>query len=102
MKCAFFQHWHAYKTGSTNHFKELLENLGLEVQVFDRDKFVFDEITSFDIIVLYQADHLIATLSQSGMPILVVPMFDETLDRKADFFRHELEYVSFSRTLHHF
>jgi hypothetical protein len=102
MKCAFFQHWHAYKTGSTNHFKKLLESLGLEVHVFDRDRLVLEEISSFDVIVLYQADHLIETLSQTGMPMLVVPMFDETLDRKADFFRYNLEFISFSKTLHQF
>jgi Glycosyl transferases group 1 len=102
MKCAFFQHWHAYKTGSTNHFIELLKSIGLTVEVFDRDKLVIEELKSFDFVVLYQADHLIALIAEIGLPALVVPMFDETLDRRAAYFRHKFEYISFSKTLHRF
>jgi len=104
LRCAFFQHPHAFKTKSADHFKKILENEGFIITALGRDNFSSFNINDFDFVVLYQADHLIESFEDLEIPVIVVPMFDETLDRKASFFRHRrnFQYISFSKILHKF
>lgn len=104
MRCLFYQHNHIFKTQSNSYFKELLVSLGFEITIIGRDDYIYGQSDGFDLIVLFQADNLIAEFENSKLPILIVPMLDEALHQKSSFFRHSrrFQYVSFAKDLHEF
>jgi hypothetical protein len=109
MKILFIGHRHHQKTLSSRFFLDVLERLG-EIFLLHIDPAVVDDaaslqdldLSSIDVVVLWQIDFLAAFFLSRGFPVVVVPMLDASMGLPPCHWRSMKGalLLSFSRRIH--
>ena len=109
MRIAYIDHSYHQKTGSTSFFLDFLRELGTVDDYWDDSWIGTNNVSvpevlsrAYDLTVVFQMEHHVKSLNDSGQRVLFVPMYDSCLTFPESFWREltDVEILCFCRTLY--